>query len=121
MTQGSDLAGRRSGYWLRRVRLHRKVTLSSAAIAAGLKGTSGSTVGKWEKDERPIKVQHLRRLARFYDVPVDFFTRPQMTDDERLVEALGDAGAQERSDSAAGQTGDQPDDDEPDVGTHRPR
>lgn len=80
--------------------MQRGETLESAALAVGLASTSGSTVSYWERGKRPIKVQQLRRLARFYGVPESFFTDPPKTDDERLAEALADAATLERQDWA---------------------
>jgi transcriptional regulator with XRE-family HTH domain len=101
VTNEEDLHARRLGYWLRRVRERRGESLKSAAIAAGLASTSGSTVSLWERGEREISVRELRRLAKFYEVPESFFTTPPMTDEERLEAALADAGALERADWAA--------------------
>lgn len=74
------------------------MTLSDAAITAGLKPTSGSTVSLWESGQRPIKVIQLTRLAKRYGVPVSMFTDPPITDDERLDAAIADAAALERED-----------------------
>jgi len=98
MTAEEDRAALRLGYWLKRVREARRETLASAAVAAGLAAGSGSTVSRWEHGKQPIKVQHLRRLARFYGVPDSLFINPPMTDDERLAAALADAAALERAD-----------------------
>ena len=103
MTDEEDLHAQRLGYWLRRVRLRKGEKLASAAVAAGLAAGSGSTVSLWERGRRAMTVHQLRRLARFYGVPDDFFIRPPMTDDERLAAALADAEALERDDwDAAG-------------------
>ena len=102
MTTEEELHSQRLGYWLRRVRLRRDETLESAAIASGLAPTSGSTVSMWERGLRPIKVQQLRRLARFYAVPEEFFIDPPMTDEERLSNALADAEELEREDWESG-------------------
>lgn len=98
VTPEEELHARRLGYWLRRVRERRGESLKSAAIAAGLKASSGSTVSMWEHGKRPIKVSVLRRLARFYDVPDALFIDPPMTDEERLEVALADAVALEQED-----------------------
>jgi transcriptional regulator with XRE-family HTH domain len=98
MTAEEERRSRRLGYWLRMVREERGITLEDAAVAVGLSPKSGSTVSHWEHGRRPIKVQHLIRLARFYGVPEAFFTDPPMTDEERLEAALGDAARLERED-----------------------
>lgn len=98
MTQEEDREAVRRGYWLRRARQKAGVTLSDAAITAGLSATSGSTVSLWESGQRAIKVVQLTRLARRYGVPVSLFTDPAMTDDERLELAIADAARLERED-----------------------
>jgi transcriptional regulator with XRE-family HTH domain len=115
-----ELHAQRLGYWLRRVRLRRNESLKSAAIAAGLKASSGSTVSLWERGKRPITVKQLRRLAIFYGVPEDFFTMPPMTDEERLSAALSDAATLERDHWALGEGTGPEDDAEPDAGRRRP-
>jgi transcriptional regulator with XRE-family HTH domain len=89
MTDDESLQQTRRGYWLKRARARATLTLSAAAHAAGLSKTSGSTVSHWEDGSRPIKVMHLERLASAYGVPVEFFLRPPVTDDERLDLAAG--------------------------------
>lgn len=97
-TADEQLHAQRLGYWMRRVRERKGITLASAAVAAGLAASSGSTVSLWERGQREITVTQLRRLAVFYGVPESFFTRPPMTDEERLTLALADAAALERED-----------------------
>ncbi len=101
MNDDESLQQRRRGYWLRRARDRAGFTLAAAAEAAGLSAGSGSTVNRWEVGERPIKVIHLERLARAYQVPLSFLMRPEPTDDERLDEAIQSASAAERADWAA--------------------
>lgn len=103
MTAEEDQHTRRLGYWLRAVREGRGITLEDAAVAAGLSPRSGSTVSFWEHGKRPIKVQHLRRLARHYRVPESFFTDPPPTDEERLADVLDAAATLEREDWGQGQ------------------
>jgi transcriptional regulator with XRE-family HTH domain len=103
VTAEEERQSQRLGYWLRRVRERRGVTLEDAAIAAGLSAKSSSTVSFWERGKRPIKVQHLLRLARYYRVPESLFTDPPMTDEERLTDVLADAAALERDDWERGQ------------------
>jgi transcriptional regulator with XRE-family HTH domain len=97
MTDQEDLDAIRRGYWLRRARDNAGITLSDAAITAGLSEGSGSTVSLWERGLRPMKVHQMKRLAIRYGVPVSLFTDPPMTDDERLVEAIADARLLERA------------------------
>lgn len=105
VTRDEEQDAQRLGYWLRRVREKRGETLSSAAIGAGLAAGSGSTISLWERGQRPIKRIHLYRLARHYGVPPSFFTKPEMTDDERLDAALAAAATLEQQDWEAGPEG----------------
>jgi len=100
VTDEETLQQKRRGYWLRRARLKAGLTLAAASEAAGLSAGSGSTVSRWEEGTREIKVIHLERLARAYDVTLDWLMRPEKTDDERLDEAIRSAAAAERADSA---------------------
>jgi transcriptional regulator with XRE-family HTH domain len=91
MTQDEDQEAIRRGYWLRRARENSGVTLSDAAVTAGLSASSGSTVSLWERGQRGIKVHQMKRLALRYGVPVSLFTDPPETDDERLRAAIAEA------------------------------
>lgn len=101
MAEPEDLEAQRRGYWLRRARNNAGVTLADAAVTAGLSAGSGSSVSLWESGARPIKVQQMKRLAARYGVPASLFLNPERTDDERLAEAIADAAALERADSAS--------------------
>jgi transcriptional regulator with XRE-family HTH domain len=119
VTEDESTVQRRRGYWLRRARIHKGESLKWAAVKAGLKPGSGSTVSLWESGQRPIKVIQLERLARAYGVPVVFLMRPEKTDEERLSEAIQSASDAERADweseEESGPTvGDEPGD-EPDI------
>jgi transcriptional regulator with XRE-family HTH domain len=101
MTSEEDAEAVRRGYWLRRARDNAGITLSDAAVTAGLSAGSGSTVSLWERGQRPIKVHQMKRLALRYGVPVTLFTDPPMTDDERLREAIAEATRLALADSSA--------------------
>jgi len=81
----------RRGYWMKRARVNAGVTLEDAAMTVGLSKKSGSTVSLWEAGKREIKVSQMKRLARRYGVPPALFMNPEMTDDERLLEAVAEA------------------------------
>lgn len=119
VTDDEALQQKRRGYWLRRARLKAGFTLAAASEAAGLSAGSGSTVSRWEEGTREIKVIHLERLARAYDVPLDWLMRPEKTDDERLDEAIRSAAAAERADAEAGEDRAPRADDEPGAGLRR--
>lgn len=101
MTAEEDVEAIRRGYWLRRAREQSGVTLSDAALTAGLGAKSGSTVSLWERGQRGIKVHQMKRLALRYGVPISLFTDPPMTDDERLAEAVAEAARLALLDSEA--------------------
>jgi len=103
MTSEEDDEAIRRGYWLRRARDNARVTLSDAAVTAGLSAGSGSTVSLWEHGQRPIKVHQMKRLALRYGVPATLFTDPPMTDDERLRDAIAEATRLALVDSSAGE------------------
>lgn len=103
----------RRGYWLRRARVLAGITLSDAAVTAGLEPTSGSTVSLWEHGKRRIRVDQMKRLARRYGVPADMFLNPKKTDDERLAEAVAEATRLALEDEDAEEGRDQQDDDGP--------
>lgn len=96
------------------------MSLKSAALAAGLAASSGSTVSMWEHGRREISVQQLRRLAHFYGVPIGLFTTPPATDEERLDTALADAVALEREDWGSETGPGREADDEPSAGRRTP-
>lgn len=100
MTDAEDVEARRRGYWLRRARTNKGITLSDAAVTAGLAASSGSTVSLWERGERGIKVHQMKRLALRYGVPVSLFTNPPETDDERLRAAIAEATTLALADSS---------------------
>lgn len=102
MTDAEDVEARRRGYWLRRARDQADVTLSDAAVTAGLGPKSGSTVSMWERGMRPMKVHQMKRLALRYGVPVSLFTDPPETDDERLRDAIAEATRLALADSSEG-------------------
>lgn len=45
---------------------------------------SKSTIKKWEDGVRDLSDVQLRHLAEVYRVPMEVFTEPEETDDERL-------------------------------------
>lgn len=81
-------------------RKRKGATVTAAAVAAGLSKNSGGHVSRWESGERAISLVRLRRLANFYGVPFDSLATPELTDEERLEEAIQSASDAERADWA---------------------
>lgn len=80
----------RQAWMLRVARLTdpREPTLAEIAVAAGLGEGSGSVVSLWERNRTKgdgPKQSQLRRLAAFYGLPLNVFTEPEPTDEERLA------------------------------------
>jgi transcriptional regulator with XRE-family HTH domain len=74
----------RRGYWLRVVRRRRRMDLASVAKAMGYSAGSASTFSLWEDGKRDPSDVQLRKLSDVYGVPVEVFTDPDETDEERL-------------------------------------
>lgn len=116
----------RQAYWLRLARAYdpRKPTLADVAQAAGLSANSGGMVSRWENDRTPEgpKPSRLKRVAAFYGLPVDLFSSPPETDEDRLADmrrlAIG-AVELEQQDWDAGADDGPSDEDEPDEPPHR--
>lgn len=94
---------RRLGFWLRMARERAGKSQAGAAEFIGLSKSSKSTISDWENGARPPSLSHLRRLASYYAVPLEVFTAPQPTPEERLDEIVRLAGDGERRDWAAEQ------------------
>src|SRR4051812_20744375 len=105
---------RRLGFWLRMARERAGKSQAGAAEVIGLAPSSKSTVSDWENGTRPPRLNQLRRLAAFYGVPLELFTDPQPTPEERIDEIVRLAGDAERRDWDEGPGTDQGADDEPD-------
>ncbi len=90
------LLERRRAWWLRVAR--RGMNQSGVAMSLGLSAKSGSTIGVWERGASQPSLRQLAQLAALYEVPLDLFVNPPMTDDERLDEIVQRAGAAERAD-----------------------
>lgn len=87
---------RRLGFWLRMARERAGKSQAGAAEVIGLAPSSKSTISDWENGTRPPKLNQLRRLAAFYGVPLELFTDPQPTPEERIDEIVRLAGDAER-------------------------
>lgn len=74
----------RRGYWLRVARKRANLTLEAVAQLMEYSRRSASTIKLWEDGDRDPSDVQLRRLAGVLQVPVEVFTDPDETDEERL-------------------------------------
>jgi transcriptional regulator with XRE-family HTH domain len=91
---------RRLGFWLRMARERAGKSQAGAAEFIGLSASSKSTVSDWENGARPPKLNQLRRLAAHYEVPLELFTDPEPTPEERIDSIVRLATDAERRDWA---------------------
>jgi transcriptional regulator with XRE-family HTH domain len=110
---------RRLGFWLRMARERAGKSQAGAAEFIGLSASSKSTVSDWENGARPPKLNQLRRLAAYYEVPLELFTDPEPTPEERIDSIVRLATDAERRDWASGLDRGQETDDGPDAGPGR--
>ena len=90
---------RRRGYWIRRARERKGMTLDGLAELMGYAAKSGSTVSLWETGQRPVPSDRMGPLAAVLQLPAHWLVNPPPTDDERLEAAVRDATELERLDS----------------------
>lgn len=90
-----EVYAKRLGFWLRMARERSGKSQAGAAKYLGLSEKSKSTVSDWENGRVPA-LAYLRRLARWYGVPLEVFTHPELTPDERLDEIARFASDEER-------------------------
>lgn len=86
---------RRQGFWLRMARERAGKNQKGAAVEIGLAEASKSTISDYENGV-PAPQPVLRKLARYYEVPVELFLDPPPTADEviqRRMEELARAAA----------------------------
>ncbi len=94
---------RRRGHWLRVARQRAGLTLKQVAAAMDYSQRSQTTIKLWEDGERDPSDVQLRRLAGVLGIPVEVFTDPDETDDERLERKIrGIIAARARRDRDAG-------------------
>lgn len=112
---------RRQGFWLRMARERAGKSQAGAAIELGLSEKSKSTISDYENGAQVAPQAALRKLARWYEVPVDLFQNPPATADEvidaRMDELTRRAADAERADweleqgrspASGGASGDEP-------------
>lgn len=98
MPDDDAIYNRRLGFWMRMARERAGKSQAGAAEVLGLSKSSKSTVSDWENGMRPPGLNQLRRLAAYYSVPLELFTDPQPTPEERIDEIVRLATAEERQD-----------------------
>jgi DNA-binding transcriptional regulator YiaG len=82
---------RRLGFWLRAARERSGKSQAGVAAYLGLSPSSKSSVSDWENGVRAPRLTHLRALAAYYGLPLEVFTHPEPTPEERLdLLAAGD-------------------------------
>lgn len=74
----------RRGHWLRVARQRAGLTLKEVAHAMDYSQRSQTTIKLWEDGRRDPSDVQLRKLASVLGIPVEVFTDPDETDDERL-------------------------------------
>jgi transcriptional regulator with XRE-family HTH domain len=93
---------RRRGYWIKRARERRVLTLDALAADLGYAAKSGSTISLWEAGLRPVPSDKFSRLADLLELPVAWLVKPPLTDEERLEAAIRRGSDEEKRDWEAG-------------------
>jgi len=83
-TEDAAVYRRRRGHWLRVARNRAGLTLKEVAHAMDYSLRSSSTIKLWEDGKRDPSDVQLRRLSGVLGIPVEVFTEPDETDEERL-------------------------------------
>jgi transcriptional regulator with XRE-family HTH domain len=94
---------RRRGYWIKRARERRDLTLDALAELLGYAANSGSTISLWEAGVRPVPSDKFSRLVDLLELPLGWLVKPPLTDEERLDLAIQRASELEREDWEAGE------------------
>lgn len=93
------LTRRRRGYWIRRARLRKGLTLAALADLLDYSEKSISTLSRWEEGVRPVPSDKLALLAHHLALPESWLVNPPETDEERLDRAVREAEELERQDA----------------------
>jgi len=89
---------RRLGFWLRAARERAGKSQAGAAEFLGFSPKSKSTISDYENGVTVPSILVLRKLAAWYRVPIEVFTDPPPTPEERLDEIARAAVAEGRAD-----------------------
>jgi transcriptional regulator with XRE-family HTH domain len=87
-TEDAPVYRRRRGHWLRVARQRAGLTLKEVAHAMEYSQRSQSTIKLWEDGKRDPSDVQLRRIAGVLGIPVEVFTDPDETDEERLEQKI---------------------------------
>ena len=105
MPDDDTLYAKRLGFWLRMARERAGKSQAGAADELGLSKNSKSTISDYENGVTVPSIKALRRLAAWYGVPLEVFTNPGPTTEERLDEIVRAAAELERADWEREQAG----------------
>jgi transcriptional regulator with XRE-family HTH domain len=100
-----ELRSRRRSWWLLVARRVRGLSQAGVAQALGLSAKSASTIGDWERGVSEPSLRQLAMLAGLYDSPLDLFTEPPKTDEERFLERAGGEAQEPAEDDRQADTG----------------
>jgi transcriptional regulator with XRE-family HTH domain len=98
MPDDDELYAKRLGFWLRMARERAGKSQAGAADHLGLSKNSKSTISDYENGVTVPAIRALRRLAAWYEVPLEVFTNPDPTTEERLDAIVRAATELERED-----------------------
>ena len=119
MAAEDDLYAKRLGFWLRAARERAGKSQGGAAEFLGFSPKSKSTISDYETGVTVPSLPVLRRLADWYGLPLETFTAPAATPEERLDEISRLAGQREQREWDAGRDRGPGAADEPDAGPRR--
>jgi transcriptional regulator with XRE-family HTH domain len=105
MPDDDELYAKRLGFWLRMARERAGKSQAGAADHLGLSKNSKSTISDYENGVTVPAIKALRRLAAWYQVPLEVFTNPEPTVEERLDAIVREAGALQHADWEREQAG----------------
>jgi transcriptional regulator with XRE-family HTH domain len=94
---------KRQGFWLRMARERAGKSQKGAAEYLGLSEKSKSSISDYENGVTAASQVTLRRLAKWYGVPIRLLTEPEPTIEERIDELVRLANDEERADWERGQ------------------
>ena len=119
MAAEDTLYAKRLGFWLKAARERSGKSQAGAAEFLGFSVKSKSTISDYENGVTIPSLPVLRRLAEWYGLPLETFTDPGPTPEERLDEIVRLAGQREQRDWQAAPERDQGAGDAPGAGPRR--
>jgi transcriptional regulator with XRE-family HTH domain len=119
MAAEDELYAKRLGFWLRAARERAGKSQGGAAEFLGFSPKSKSTISDYETGVTVPSLPVLRRLAEWYGLPLETFTDPAPTPEERLDEISRLAARREQREWGGGRDQDPGAADEPGAGPQR--